>query len=142
MPMTPDRAQRLRDRRDEIKTQIVQVEDLRPGSLVERYRRCGKPTCHCAHDDATGHGPSWSLTHEVAGKTVTTVIPPAAVEKTRRQIAEYKRFRALAKDLVETSERLCDAQLDAPEAASQEAAKKGASRRPSRRKSSPRSKRS
>ena len=56
MPMMPDRARQLRDRRDEIKKKIVQVEDLRPGSLVERYRRCGKPTCHCAHDGGPGHG--------------------------------------------------------------------------------------
>lgn len=142
MPSTPGRTQQLRARRDQLKAQLAEVGDLRPGSLVERYRRCGKPNCHCAGKGADGHGPSWSLTREVAGTTVTTVIPAAAVEQTRRQITEYKRFRTLARDLVETSEQLCDAQLRAPEATSQEAAKKGGSKRPSRLKSSPRSMRS
>lgn len=142
MPSTPSRTQQLRARRDQLKAQLAEVGDLRPGSLVERYRRCGKPNCHCAGKGADGHGPSWSLTREVAGKTVTTVIPAAAVEQTRQQIAEYKRFRTLARDLVETSEQLCDAQRRTPEAPSHEAAQKRGSTRPSRPKSSPRSTRS
>ena len=142
MRSIPDRARQLRDRRDRLKTDLAQLGDLRPGSLVERYRRCGKSNCHCAHKGATGHGPSWSLTREVAGKTVTTIIPSGAVEQTRRQLAEYKRFRRLGKELVDTSEQLCDAQLLAPEGASQEAVKKGGSTRRSQVRSSPRSRRS
>ena len=107
---------------------------MRPGSLVERYRRCGKARCRCAREGSVGHGPIWSLTREVAGKTVTRVIPSSAVERTREQIAEHRRFRGLARELVETSEQLCDALLGAPEAASEkEAAKKGGSRRSSTR---------
>lgn len=142
MPTTPARLTQLRSRREDLKAQLAQVADLRPGSLVERYRRCGKSNCHCAGKGAEGHGPMWSLTREVAGKTVTTIIPSAAVEQTRRQIAEHRRFRGLTRELVRTSEQLCDAQLDTPEATAQEAAKKGGSKRPSRPKSSPRSKRS
>jgi hypothetical protein len=135
-----ERIEQLHSRREELKTQLAQVGDLRPGSLVERYRRCGKANCHCAGEGAEGHGPTWSLTREVGGKTITTIIPSAAVENTRGQIAEYKRFRSLAKELVETSERLCDAQLETPEAASQEVAKKGGSKRSLKRKSSAKSK--
>ena len=142
MPSTPGRTQQLRARRDQLKAQLAEVGDLRPGSLVERYRRCGKPNCHCAGKGADGHGPSWSLTREVAGKTVTTVIPAAAVAHTRQQIAEYQRFRTLARALIETSEQLCEAHLRTPEAPSREAAKKGGSTRPSRAKLSPRSTRS
>jgi hypothetical protein len=47
----------------------------------------------------------------VDGKTVTKIIPPAAVEQTQKQIAEYKRFRELARDFVDVSEKVCDAQL-------------------------------
>jgi hypothetical protein len=116
-----------------LKARIAEVGDLRPGSLVERYRRCGKAGCHCAGIGEAGHGPSWSLTREVGGKTVTRVIPAGAVTQTREQIAEYRRLRALVRELVETSEQLCDAKLEAGEAASDEATKKGASRKLSRR---------
>ncbi len=104
----------LEKHRAAIKHQIDEARDMRPGSLVERYRRCGKPGCHCAGTGASGHGPSWSLTHAVGGKTVTRIIPPHAVDATRRQIAEYQRFRGLVRELVDTSERLCEAKLAAP----------------------------
>jgi len=140
MPDSTDRIEELRKRRDELRAELNRVSDLRPGSLVERYRRCGKPGCHCAREGSAGHGPHWSLTREVAGKTKTRVIPLSAVERTREQIAEYRRFRRLARELVETSERLCEALLDEPEAVSEkEAAKKGGSKRSSTQRSSPKS---
>lgn len=140
MPAT--KPPKLRKMREQIKTQLAGVGDLRPGSLVGRYRKCGKPNCHCANEGERGHGPSWSLTRQVGGKTVTKIIPASAVTQTREQMAEYQRFRMLTRELVETSEQLCDAQLQAAEAASEEAAKKGVSKKRLKRKSLRRSKRS
>ena len=140
--MPSENPQQLEERRTELKGSLAELGEMRPGSLVERYRRSGKPNCHCAAPDAACHGPSWSLTREVAGKTVTKVIGATAVEQTRRQIDEYRRFRLLIRALVEVSEQLCDARLQASKAVSEpEAAQKGGSKRRSRRKSSPRSKR-
>ncbi len=99
----------LNAQRKALMAAITALGDLRQGSLVERYKRCGKPTCHCAAEGAQGHGPSWSLTRAVAGKTITTVIPPTAVEETRLQIAEYQRLKELVAELLEVSGRLCDA---------------------------------
>ncbi len=141
--MPADGLAALEKRRSELKAKLAEIGDMRPGSLVERYRRCGKATCHCAGKGSAGHGPSWSLTREVAGKTVTRVVPVTAVAQTRAQVAEHRRFRELVRDLVDASERVCDAKLQPPEAASEaEAAKKGGSKRRSRPRSSPRLKRS
>ena len=134
--MSPDSVEQLQRKLAQLRAALNQTADMRRGSLVERYRVCGKQGCHCAEQGARGHGPSWSLTREVAGKTVTKVIPAHAVETTRAQIADYKRFRAITRELVETSERLCDARLAQGEAASQEGVKKGASGRSSRPRSS------
>ncbi len=123
-----------------VRAALGAVGELRPGALVGRYRPCGKPTCHCAQPGDPGHGPCWSLTRVVGGKTVTKVIPAAAVERTQRQIAEHRRFRALARELVEVGEQLCDARLKG--AASEEAAQKGGSGRPSKRRRAARSQRS
>jgi hypothetical protein len=140
MPSPVLRVQELIKHRGRLNDQILQMGDFRPGSLVKNYRRCGKPTCHCANEGDIGHGPHWLLTRGVAGKTVTRIIPPAAVEETRRQIAEYHRFRELVRKLVETNDQLCDTQLRAPVGISPAEAKKGASKKRSTPKSSPRSK--
>jgi hypothetical protein len=99
--------------------QIAQPETLfgfqRPGCLVERYRKCGKPNCRCAQPDEPGHGPSWSLTRDVKGKTTTKIIPKEFVPRTREQIEEYQRLRHLTSDLVEVNEKICEARIGSGE---------------------------
>jgi len=137
MSVRRDSIQKLRKRRNQLRAELAEVGDMRPGSLVERYRRCGKANCRCARPGESGHGPSFSLTHGVKGKTVTRIIPRDAVEQTRQQIAEYQRFRVLTQEVVDASERLCDAELrTTDEPISDEAAKKGASKQRSKPRSS------
>ena len=128
----------LEARRDHLRTALGELGDLRPGTLVERHRKCGKPTCHCAVEGDPGHGPVWTLVFRRHGKSKTRVIPAAAVARTRAQIDEYQRLRALTAELVEVSEGLCHARLATGRDA-EKAAKKGASRQPSRRRSAARS---
>lgn len=129
----------LERRWEDFRAALGAAGELRPGALVSRYRPCGKPTCHCAQPGDPGHGPCWSLTRVVCGKTVTKVIPAAAA-RTQAQIGEHRRFRELARDLVEVGEQLCEARVK--DAASREAAQRGGSPRPSRRRRSARSRRS
>ena len=108
----PSQLEVLQVKREQLKARLAEIGDMRPGSLVERFRKCGKPTCHCAEKDAPGHGPCYSLTHAVAGKTVTRIIPKGgAVERTRQQIAEYQHFRHLVQELITLSEQICEAQI-------------------------------
>jgi hypothetical protein len=118
----------LEAQRDRLKLQLSGLGDLRPGSLVERYRKCGKPNCRCAQPGETGHGPCWSLTHDVKGKTVTSIIPEALVPQTRVQIAEYHRLRDLTRELVDVSEKVCEARIG--ERRSEDDFKKNSARRP------------
>ena len=68
MPLPPSFEQ-LMARRDEIRQDLASATlgDLRPGSLKPRYRKCGKPNCHCAREGDPGHGPKWVLSREVKG---------------------------------------------------------------------------
>ena len=101
----------LESRRKEIQRELALIGDLRPGSLFERYRKCGKPGCHCAAEGDSGHGPNRVLTARVNGKPLTRAIPRDAVALTRAQIAECKRLRALTAELIEVSEGLCQSRL-------------------------------
>lgn len=126
----------LERRQGELKAGLSTVQDMRRGSLVARYRKCGKASCCCADKDHGGHGPSLSLTWQTDGKTRTKIIPPEAAERTKAQIAEFRRFRRLSRELVEVSERICDARLESEPAEAQATVKKGGSPRRWRRRSS------
>ena len=139
--MGKETVQQLAQRVTELKAQLAAVGDMRPGSLAERFRRCGKTNCWCAQPGSAGHGPSWSLTHAVSGRTVTRIIPRDAVKETTEQIAAYRQFRDQVHALVEASEKLCDARLRASRSAAAEEAEKGGSKQTSKRKLSRKSKR-
>jgi hypothetical protein len=58
---------------------LDQLPDLRQvlrGSLVTRYRRCGRSNCHCATEGDPGHGPAYYLMVTVgAGRTLQVYVP-------------------------------------------------------------------
>jgi hypothetical protein len=119
--------------RDQLLDQLAHIGEMRPGSLVARFRKCGKPSCHCAKKGAQAHGPSYSLTRPVAGKTVTRIIPDGpAVQRTRQQLQEYHRFRQLVRQLIAVSEQICDGQLRQAGSEADDN-KKNLARRPARR---------
>lgn len=128
-PMTTS-LEALQEKRDQLTESLARLDDLRPGFLTARFRKCGKPNCHCAQEDSPGHGPSYSLTHRVGGKTITQVIPQGpAVERTKAQLAEYRRFRQLVRELIEVSERICSVKLQQAQTVSTTEAKKKPLRR-------------
>ena len=129
-PQQPSAPEQLQAKTRELKTAIGVLGDMFPGSLVQRYRKCGKPNCHCAKKGAKGHGPSWVVTREIEGRTLTRTIPDEAVEQIRAETDEYKHFRQLSHELIETSAILSDIRLS--ETASDDRVKKNRNRRESR----------
>jgi hypothetical protein len=98
----------LETRRAELLRSIANLRDMRPGSIVAAVWRCGKPTCHCAQPDDPGHGPNLRLTYKWRGKTVTESLPsPAAVRKAEQEIAEFRQYQQLTRELVGVSEQVC-----------------------------------
>ena len=67
-------ASRLRRRGRSLTARFQLPDDALPGSLALSYRRCGKPSCHCAGGD--GH-PLWTLTFMADGKKRVETIPAA-----------------------------------------------------------------
>lgn len=104
----PDSLSALEARRGELLRSIADLNDMRPGSIVGAVWRCGKPNCHCARPDDPGHGPSVRLTYKWRGKTCTEALPtPAAVRKAEQEIAEFRNYQQLSRDLVDVSEQVC-----------------------------------
>lgn len=102
----------LETRRAELLHAIADLNDMRPGSIVGAVFRCGKSQCHCAQPDDPGHGPNLRLTYKRAGKTVTEALPsPAAVRKAEQEIAEFRHYQRLGRELVEVSQKICRLRL-------------------------------
>jgi hypothetical protein len=98
----------LEQRRAQLTRQIALLGDFRRGSLSASFRRCGKPACACARDDHPGHGPQLRLSYKRDGKTVNqTLSSPASRRKAEREIAAFRQFQQLSRELVEVNEQIC-----------------------------------
>ena len=129
MEHAPDLGQ-LRVRRASLLKELQGIGDFRQGTLVGRYRKCGKSYCHCAKDGDPGHGPSWSLTRKINGKTVTKIIHPSAVPAIKEQVEEYHRFHDAVNELIDINTNICDGLLEGSKDTGLDGAEKGGSKRP------------
>lgn len=99
--------EQLETSRNALLDEIQTIGDMRRGTLIERYLPCGKPGCHCTRPGSKGHGPKYSLTYKIDGKTKTEYIPMDQVERVREQLANHQRFVRLCRELVEINEKIC-----------------------------------
>ncbi|MGO8889855.1 MAG: DUF6788 family protein [Streptosporangiaceae bacterium] len=93
-------ARGLRDRRDRY-----------PGRHLLR----GKPNCACAQAGHPGHGPQCNLTRSENGKTVARHLRPGPeLDKVRREVGAYERFRDLVGQVTEVNEAICEVRPASP----------------------------
>ena len=121
--------------------QIARPRPMRRGSVSERYVTCNKAGCPCGVRADARHGPYYSVSRVVKGRTQSRWLDAARATVVRQQVEAGQVFRRDVETYWQACEQWADAELDAPEAASKEAAKKGASKGPSTRRSSAKSKR-
>src|SRR3989454_9597970 len=55
---------------------LAATRSMVQGGLSETSRRCGKPTCQCAHDATFRHGPHLYLTYRENGASRSLYVPP------------------------------------------------------------------
>jgi hypothetical protein len=72
---------------------------VRPGSLVERYMPCGRPTCRCMAEPPVLHGPYYQWTHKIRGKTVTQRLSKAQAAQCRAWIRNHRQLKATVRKL-------------------------------------------
>jgi Family of unknown function (DUF6788) len=115
VPQEPDELAELERRREELYRELARVGDFRRGSLNEVRRKCGKPNCACAAPGHPGHGPQWNLTRTVGGRTRAVHLRTGPeLDKARREVAEYERFKDLVGQVTEVNEAICQARAAVP----------------------------
>jgi hypothetical protein len=102
---------------------------MRRGTINERRMKCGQRHCPCQQDPKARHGPYFTVTQAVHGKTRTRYLSQEQLPTVRRQIEAGRQFRQQVEAYWEACEQWADAELSqAPEAAAEEAKKKGSGR--------------
>jgi hypothetical protein len=102
--------QRARERIDSIRASLRGFELICSGTLSQRWKTCGKPTCHCATDPAARHGPYYQWIRMRAGKPAQRYVSEQQAQILRQAIDNYRQVKKLLRDWEENTERIIDAE--------------------------------
>ena len=95
----------LRKRRDSLLRQLPPLQAILRGSLIERYKRCGKPGCKCA--DGPGHGPKYYLSVSYPGlRPQMDYVPQESYAQAAEFRANYHRVREILEAICEINREL------------------------------------
>jgi Family of unknown function (DUF6788) len=95
----------LRKRRNALLRQLPPLQAILRGSLIERYKRCGKPGCKCA--DGPGHGPKYYLSVSYPGlRPQMDYVPQESYAQTAEFLANYHRARGILEAICEINREL------------------------------------
>jgi hypothetical protein len=120
--------------------ELADAKPMRRGSLTERYVKCNKTGCPCGDSEEDRHGPYYSVSRVVKGRTKSRWLPGVHVDTVQRQIEEGQQFRKNIEAYWQVCERWADAELETPKAASAGAAEKKGSKQQSKPRSARKSK--
>src|ERR1700687_1454751 len=84
----------LRNRRRQLVRGLPQIEQILRGSLVETYKRCGRPNCHCIN--GPGHGPKRYLSVSqpgTGGRQRRDYVPNDICEQVADLIGNFRALR-------------------------------------------------
>ena len=90
---------KIENRIQRIKEQLLEIGEMRPGSISKQYSVCGSKGCKCKDPEKPKkHGPYTQLSFVRLGKSTSRFIRPHQVQDVKLQLAQYKRFRKLMDD--------------------------------------------
>jgi hypothetical protein len=91
-------AAELRRRRRRLLRDMPALDRIMRGSLIERFKRCGRPGCHCA--DGRGHGPKIYLSVSVSGERPQMgYVPNSNRNQVRELIGNFNKARELLNEI-------------------------------------------
>ena len=86
------RLEQIQKRIERIKTEIVAIDEMRPGSVSKQFK-----------EPDLKRGAYYQLNYFTGGRSRTDYVAPAVLRDVRREISNYKRFKALTAEWVELS---------------------------------------
>lgn len=95
----------LRKRRQALLRQLPPLAAILRGSLIERYKRCGKPGCKCAQ--GRGHGPKYYLSVSYPRlRPQMDYVPQEVHAQAKTLLNNYQRTREILEEICEINREL------------------------------------
>ena len=105
MDIQKESAAALRKRRNALVHRLPPLKSILRGSLIDRYKRCGKPGCKCA--DGPGHGPKYYLSVSYPGqRPQMDYVPQGDHQQITDFLANYHRARKILEEISEINRQL------------------------------------
>jgi hypothetical protein len=103
--LTEKSTKALRQRQKALFKRLPPLQAILRGSLVERYKRCGKPGCKCAN--GPGHGPKYYLTVSYPKRRPEMDYVPAEFqEKVKEYLENYRKTKQILEEISEINREL------------------------------------
>ncbi|MBO0757049.1 MAG: hypothetical protein J2P54_14405 [Bradyrhizobiaceae bacterium] len=88
----------LRKRRRQLLRKLPPIERVLRGTLVETYKRCGRPNCHCV--DGPGHGPKRYLCiSQPGGRLRRDYVPNDTHQQVAELIDNFRQIREVINEI-------------------------------------------
>ncbi|WP_371932974.1 DUF6788 family protein [Bradyrhizobium sp. CCGUVB23] len=89
----------LRRRRRKLVRDLPSIEQIVRGSLIETYKRCGRPSCHCI--DGPGHGPKRYLSTiaRTGERPRLGYVPNAIYPKVAEFLGNYRTLQEMLNEI-------------------------------------------
>ena len=78
-----------------LREQIARLDWVCPGTLLKRWKLCGKPNCRCAKDPAARHGPYYEWSRWKDGHLRHSVISSEQARFMEKALAQHDRVLRL-----------------------------------------------
>ena len=99
MATRDDSLRKLREQRDALLGELIDLGFVLQGTVSERMLACGKVACRCTTDPAGRHGPYLQWTLKRRGKTVGVYLSPEQAVIRREWIGNNRRLEAIVRKL-------------------------------------------
>jgi hypothetical protein len=75
------------------------AQSMVQGSLSQSSRQCGDPSCACAHDPASRHGPHLYFRYNTEGKVHSVYVPAEQSEAIKDAQSAWRRFHEVGAEI-------------------------------------------
>jgi len=104
--MTTRREAALERQIEKTKQALLEIGDMRPGSLTTQYNVCGTPGCRCKATPPQKHGPYYQVSFTRKGKSSSKFVKKEDLPAVRKQLKNYERMKLLMDRWIELATEL------------------------------------